>query len=267
MKVQANDISVNYELSGSGKYFTLVHGAGDNLNVWYNQVSSFSKHYRVLTYDVRGHGETEFPEGELSIDIWVSDLSALLKNLHIDETILLGHSLGGAIAIAFTVAHPDRVNALILSNCGGGAPRSKEKMCERAMRLKAQKDTLEKEGIEAFVHQRITGLFSAGFTERNIDTVSRYKQILSQTDMRGHVCIIRDMLKPAESSDLSKITCPTLMIEGQYDSFTNSGTAEAAQRAIKGSQLKIFPTGHATALEQPEAYNQAILKFLSDAGL
>jgi 3-oxoadipate enol-lactonase len=267
MKVQANDISVNYELSGSGKYFTLIHGAGDNLNVWYNQVSSFSKHYRVLTYDVRGHGKTELPEGELGIDIWVSDLSALLKTLHIDETVLLGHSLGGAIAVAFTVAYPERVNALILSNCGGGAPRSKEKMSERATRLKAQKDALEKEGIEAFANQRITGLFRADFTERNIDTVSRYKQILLQTDMRGHVCIIRDMLNLAELSDLSKITCPTFMIEGQYDSFTNPGTAEAAQRAIEGSQLKIFPTGHATALEQPEAYNQAILKFLSNAGL
>jgi pimeloyl-ACP methyl ester carboxylesterase len=69
MKIQANDISMNYELSGSGKYFTLIHGAGDNLNAWYNQVPVFSKYYRVLTYDVRGHGQTELPDAELSVDV------------------------------------------------------------------------------------------------------------------------------------------------------------------------------------------------------
>ena len=93
----ANGISMNFELIGSGKCLTLIHGAGDNLNAWFNQVPAFSQHYRVLTYDVRGHGQTELPEGELTTEIWVDDLYAILKALNISETFLLGHSMGGPL--------------------------------------------------------------------------------------------------------------------------------------------------------------------------
>ena len=66
MKINANGINMNYELSGEGKCLVLIHGFTDNLTMWYNQVSDFSKQYRVLTYDVRGHCQTETPKGELS---------------------------------------------------------------------------------------------------------------------------------------------------------------------------------------------------------
>ena len=118
MKIKANGISMNYELSGSGRCFTLIHGAGDNLNAWYNQVPVFSQHYRVLTYDVRGHGQTELPEVELSAELWVEDLRALLEALNISEIILLGYSMGGAIALEFALTHSKMVTALILSNTG-----------------------------------------------------------------------------------------------------------------------------------------------------
>lgn len=265
MEVQANNISVNYELSGNGKCLALIHGSCDNLNVWYNQVPAFSRHYQVLTYDVRGHGKTEMPEGELSMNLWVSDLYALLKALHIRETILLGHSMGGTIAAEFAVAHPDMINALILSNCSGAARRSEEKMRERDIRLIAQIKALESEGIEAFVRLRIAGLFSAEFKEKKPDAVEHYKQILSQTSREGQIRVLQGMLKPTNPLDLSKITCSTLIIEGEYDSSTTPDTAETARQTIRGSQLKVFPAGHATALEQPEAYNQTVLEFLTKA--
>ena len=94
MKIIANGISMNYELIGSGKCLTLIHGAGDNLNAWFNQVPAFSQRYRVLTYDVRGHGQTEMTEEELTTELWVDDLYALLKGLNVSQTFLLGHSMG-----------------------------------------------------------------------------------------------------------------------------------------------------------------------------
>ena len=124
MKIIANGISMNYELIGSGRCLTLIHGAGDNLNAWFNQVPAFSQRYRVLTYDVRGHGQTEMTEEELTTELWVDDLYALLKDLSISETFLLGHSMGGAIALQFTLTHPKMVKALILSNSGGARGRS-----------------------------------------------------------------------------------------------------------------------------------------------
>jgi 3-oxoadipate enol-lactonase len=265
MRIQANGISVNYESRGSGKCLTLIHGSCDNLNIWYNQVPAFSRHYRVLTYDVRGHGKTDMPERTLGISLWVSDLYALLNALGIRETILLGHSMGGSIAAVLATAHPAMVRALVLSNCSGGARRSKEKLRERDMRLGTQIKILESEGIGAFIQHRVSGLFTPGFEEKNTHAVEHYKQILSQTSGEGHIRVLQGMLQPADAADISKIACPTLIIEGEYDSLTTLSTAVRAQQAIRGAQLKAFPTGHATALEQPGAYNQTVLEFLFSA--
>lgn len=268
MNIEANGISMNYELSGSGRCFTLIHGAGDNLNEWYNQVPVFSQHYQVLTYDVRGHGQTELPEGELTTELWAEDLYALLKVLNINETILLGFSMGGAIALGFTIAYPEMVKALILSNSGGAARprRSEEEIRQMETRRQAQIEAIKKEGMEAVVRDRISRTFSPGFAEKNPETVERYKSILLQNDPEGYLRVMQRMGRAATSPDLSKITCPTLIIAGEHDPF-GGPSGKTTQEAIRGSQLKTFPTGHYTPLEQPQEYNETVLRFLAEVGL
>ncbi len=267
MKIKANGISMNYELSGSGRCFTLIHGAGDNLNAWYNQVPAFSRRYRVLTYDVRGLGQTELPEGELTTELWVEDLYALLKALNISEAILLGFSMGGAIALGFTVAHPEMVRALILSNSGGGARRSEEEMRQMAAQRQAQMEAIKKEGMEAEFKARVGSMFSPGFAEKNPKTVARYREIMLQNNPQGYLRVMQRMGRPATPPDLSKITCPTLIIAGEHDLYGGPEAARATQKDIRSSQLKVFPTGHPAFLEQPEAYNEAVLRFLAGVRL
>ncbi len=268
MKIKANGIYMEYELSGSGRYFTLIHGAGDNLNAWYNQVPVFSQHYRVMTYDVRGHGKTELPDGELTTELWVEDLYALLKALNISETILLGYSMGGAITLEFTLTHPKMVRALILSN-SAGAPvrRSEEEMRQMESRRHAQIDAIKKEGMEAVAKDRLSNIFSPGFAKKHPETAERYKAVLLQNDPKGYLRVMQRMMRPTTHPDLSKITCPTLIIAGEHDSFSGPTAAKATQEAIRGSQLKVFPTGHPTALEHPREYNETVLGFLTEAGL
>lgn len=269
MKITANGITMNYELSGRGQCFTLIHGAGDNLQEWYDQVPAFSQHYRVLTYDVRGHGQTELPEGELTTELWVEDLYALLRALNISETILLGFSMGGAIALGFTLAHPEMVKALILSNSGvGAARRSEEEMRQMAARRQAELESVQKEGMTAVVRDRLSRLFAPGFVENHPETAERYKAILLQNTPERYLRVMQRIGgRPATPPDLSKITCPTLIIAGEHDSFSGPAAARVAQEAIRGAQLKVLPTGHAAALEQPREYNQAVLSFLAGVGL
>lgn len=270
MRIEANRISMNYELSGRGRCFTLIHGAGDNLNVWYNQVPAFSQHYQVLTYDVRGHGQTELPEGELTTELWVEDLYALLKALNIGETFLLGHSMGGGIAFQFTLAHPEMVKALVLSNSGGVAGetrRSEEEMRQMAARRQAEIEAIKKEGMQAIFKDRRNLMFSRGFVEKNPETVERYKSIFLQSNPEGLLRIMQRMGIPTTPPDPSKITCPTLIIAGEHDFYGGPASAKATQEAIRGSQLKVFPTGHASALEQPQEYNETVLRFLAEVGL
>ncbi len=266
MKIIANGINMNYELVGQGKFFTLIHGAGDNLNAWSNQVPAFAKHYRVLTYDVRGHGQTELPDGMLTTELWVEDLYALLKALNISEMFLLGHSMGGAIALQFTLAHPTMVKALILSNSGGARSRGasdSEAMRQMAANRQAQVEAIKKEGIEAEIKDRFNRMFSPGFMDRNPEIAKWYRSVLLQNKPEGFLRVMERMGgRPAVPPDLSKITCPTLVIGGEYD-FGGPDGAKATQKAIRGSQLKIFPTGHASAIEVPQEYNKTVLKFLA----
>jgi pimeloyl-ACP methyl ester carboxylesterase len=106
MKIKANGIEMSYALCGKGKYLVLIHGFTDNLNMWYNQVPEFSKQYQVLTYDVRGFGQTEKTQGPHSMDLFADDLQGLLKALGLRSACVLGYSMGGRIALEFCMKYP-----------------------------------------------------------------------------------------------------------------------------------------------------------------
>ncbi|BBO82071.1 3-oxoadipate enol-lactonase [Desulfosarcina ovata subsp. sediminis] len=256
---------MNYEMAGSGKYFTLIHGAGDNLNAWYNQVPVFSQHYNVLTYDVRGHGQTELPEGKVATELWVDDLFALLNALNIRQTFLLGHSMGGAIALRFTLAYPEMVNALILSNSVGLNSMSHRELLSLEDYRNTQIEAIKKKGMGAVFQERYRHMFSPGFIEKNPEIAEHYKSILLKNDPHGYIRVLNGLGSTHKTSDLSIITCPTLIISGEYDLFLGLSIGKIAQKSIRDSQLQVFPTGHAPALEQPSEYNDTVLKFLAGA--
>jgi pimeloyl-ACP methyl ester carboxylesterase len=216
----------------------------------------------VLTYDVRGYGQTELPDEEITSELLVDDLYAILKALNISETFLLGHSMGGAIAIKFTLTYPEMVKALILSNSGGAARLSEEDLRQLEARRQTQIETIKKEGMEAVVKDRFSMIFSPGFAEKNPDTVEWYKSVFLQNKPERYLRVMQRMGRFSISSDPSKITCPTLVIGGEYD-FGGQQYAKATQEAIRGSQLKVFPTGHAPAIEVPWEYNETVLTFLA----
>ena len=109
MRVKVHGIEMEAELQGRGPVLVLIHGFSDNLTMWYNQVPKFSKTNRVLIYDVRGHGGTETPEIEISMDLLSKDLRALLDALDIEKACVLGYSMGGRIGLNFALEYPDRI--------------------------------------------------------------------------------------------------------------------------------------------------------------
>ena len=261
IKIQANQIFINYELTGTGKYLTMLHGLGDNLNIWFGQVPVLSKYYQVLTYDARGHGQTDLPEGEINPDVLTEDLFSLLNALNISETFLLGHSMGARVAYQFTLAHQDMVKALILCDGVGGGPGKEEVLGTLGI--------AREEGVEGVVKERIDRTFSPGFAENNRETVEQYKSVLRQMNVEGLVRFMQPMAQPrAKAQDKKETTpgeirCPTMIFVGEYDHLSGPSAGEEAQKKIHGSQLKVFPTGHAPALEKPAEFNRTVLDFLS----
>jgi 2-succinyl-6-hydroxy-2,4-cyclohexadiene-1-carboxylate synthase len=259
MKVQANGITMNYEMAGEGDPLVLVHGAGDNLCMWYGQVPVFSRHYRVLTYDVRGHGGTECPEGRVDMPLLAADLRELLRVLGIDSAFVLGYSMGGRIALQLALGEPATVRALIMSNSGAGLGPPPAGAAERRERLIA---ALQRGDLETVSEQMTTFSFSPGLKDRDPALFERYKRIKLANDAQSFARVWGSMTQ-AQPPDLSRLTCPVLLIAGESDAFTPLESARLTHAAIPGSRFEVLPTGHAAALEAPDDYSRIVLDFLA----
>jgi len=256
----ANGIRICYELHGQGPPLVLVHGAGDNLDMWYHQVPAFSARHTVLTYDVRGFGRTELPSGPYSIGILAEDLFALMNALSLSRASVLGYSMGGRIGLELALAHPDAVKSLILAN-SGALPRAPtlESSEERARRMQQ----LFQEGNNEAIAQEMTlSAFSPSFAEREPDAFARYKAVKLENDPRGLAVAMAGLFSEAAQPDLSRLRCPVLIVAGELDAYMDASAARELQAALPGSELHVLLTGHASAIEAPQQFNGIVLDFL-----
>lgn len=265
MKITANGISMNFEVAGEGERLVLIHGAGDNLGIWYNQVPVFSREYAVLTYDTRGHGQTEVTDGGYSADTWAADLHGLLQALGTTRAFVLGYSLGGMIASAFAALHPEMVTALVLVGVAGAAVGVGDRQTWMARRNE-QIELLETEGMLAILRQRIdpmkASMFSPGFTKKNPQVVKRYSEVFKESSAEGYRKVLESMGQRGRPVDFSAIACPTLVIVGDADVWSGPEAGGVLQQRIPGSKLVMLPTGHACHLERPDLFNETVLSFL-----
>lgn len=259
MKVRANGIVINYETVGDGDCLVLIHGAGDNLRMWYEQTPVFSRHYRVLAYDVRGFGETECPQSDVDMPLLAADLRELLRSLDVESAFLLGYSTGGRIALRFAVDQPQTARALVLANSNTGLGTPSPEAQERRQRLM---DALERGDLETVAEEMTASSFSPGLKERNSALFERYKQIKLANDAACFARVWKAMAQ-ARPPDLGRLSCPVLLIAGEHDAFAPLESMRQTQAAIPGSRLEALPAGHASALEAPEQFNNVVLDFLA----
>ncbi len=259
MRVRANGIEMNVESSGEGKCLVLIHGYTDNLNLWYNQVPAFSEHYRVVTYDVRGFGKTEVRDVTYSMSLFAEDLRALIEALGIESACVLGYSMGGRIALEFALTHPEMTAGLIFANSGMGETPSQEMQERRQMMV----GVLQQGDIEVISELMTEASFSPGLRERDPAAFEKYKAIKMQNDPSEYLAIMQAIVDAIDSpADFGSLSCPVLIIAGDRDGFMDVRVGESMKKDIRNAELKILPTGHAAAIEEPEAFNRTVLRFL-----
>ncbi len=262
MKIKVNGTVLHYEVAGNGETIVMIHGACHNAMSWQWQIADFSRQYRVLTYDVRGHGQSELGDAEGSQDLWAKDLSLLLTGLGIQQVYVIGHSMGGGIAATFAIKEPKRVKALVLSNAYGiGLSTEAARQQLRDMQ-KTDLEKLEKEGMDGLVKARLAGpSFSPGFVEKNAFFRQWYQEMMLRTSAESYKRVIPVLIKRTPP-EFSRITCPTLIIVGDYDGNRGPDAGKQVQAMIPGSELKSFPTGHNPFFEKPQEFNSTVLDFL-----
>jgi len=270
MRISANGTDMNYELAGEGECLTLIHGFTDNLNMWFGQTPQFSKTCKVLTYDVRGFGLTERQESRAevagddavpySIGLFADDLRELLRALDIESVCVLGYSMGGRIALEFALRYPEMTRGVIFSNSGIGAPVAPD-MVERR---KMMEGVLEMADINMIAEIMTAASFSPDFGQTNPEAYQKYKDIKLQNDPADYLSVMRMLVGAVDSlPDLARLACPALIIAGERDGLMEPEAVEHMKTAIKGADVVMLPTGHASAIEMPEEYNRAVLDFIA----
>ena len=257
-KIRAKDIEVNYEEAGTGFPLILVHGLNGDLTGWVLIMPEFSKHYRTVATDVRGHGGTSKPDEPYSIQGFSEDLHEFMGKLKIPKAHIFGLSMGGAIAQQFALDHPEKVRSLPLVSTFSYID---DHARLAFLRLKG---SLAQGGYPAFFDEVVNLAFTPKYIAANPGPIAELKQKRIQINSPVAIGRATDACLAFNLKDqISKITIPTLVVSGREDVFTPVHLADQIHRSIRGSEWKILErVGHNLHIEAAPGLVQAVLDFL-----
>jgi 3-oxoadipate enol-lactonase len=228
--------------------------------MWDKQVEVLKENYRVIAYDVRGHGNSDAGNGDFSIGLFARDLISLMDSLKIEKAIICGLSMGGYIALNAYENYPERINALILcdTTCKADTPREIEK------RMKAI-ESIRESGVEAYVDGGLKNFFARESFKTKKDVIAEVRQMMVNTAENTLVETLLALSKRKETcSKLSEIKVPVLLIVGKEDMITPPEAATFMHHKIKGSVLCIIEhAGHISNMENRIMFNEHLTEFVA----
>jgi 3-oxoadipate enol-lactonase len=238
----------------------LIHGFPFALEMWNPQIGILKEKYRVIAYDVRGHGSTDDGDGQYTIEFFVDDLIALLDYLKIPNVVLCGLSMGGYIALRAIERNPERVSALILCDTGPQADSNDVKL-RRAANMRSVKVN----GVKVFAESFTKAVFrQESFQSRpyEVEAIRRMIEANSEIGICGTLLALACRTDTTDSLDLIKV--PTLIMVGEEDKVTPPKLSELMDSKISGSEIHVIPrAAHMSNLENTEEFNKHLLNFLA----
>jgi len=232
----------------------LSNSLGTNLRMWDDQAPEFAKHFRLVRYDRRGHGQSGVPQGPYSMERFGRDVLAIADALDIETFNWCGLSMGGMVGQWLGANAPDRVEKLVLSNTNSFYP-------DKAPWNDRIKFVTEK-GLAAMVDTNMQRWFTEGFRKRAPQTIDRMRDIFVTTKIPGYVACCQAIAAMDFRDSNTNIEAPTLVIVGSQDVATPPSAGEAIKNQIEGADIVSLEAAHISNMEQPEAYTKAVLNFL-----
>lgn len=247
-----------YEVRGKGSPLILIHGGLLDRRMWDEHVPVFAESFRVARYDVRGYGQSQMPKLPYSD---AQDLAELLGFLGIHKAVVLGLSMGSAIALDFTLRYPDMVETLLLAAPTiGGYKMTSAEMRQRWQALIA--------AVQANDRARLFDLWANDpmmpHEEEYPAAHQRYRELLSEYSfVHSFSPGLQQPLVPAAVERLAEVQVPTLIVVGDRDSEEVLTQAELLATSIATSRKVVVPGArHMLNMEQPEEFNRIVLEFL-----
>lgn len=252
-KLNRDGVELYYEVHGDGPPVLLTHGYSASADMWKGQIEPFAKHYKLITWDMRGHGRTDYPDDQAAYTEaqTVADMAAILDAVGAKKAVIGGLSLGGYMSLAFHLAHPERTEALLIIDTGPGYKSDEPRNGWNVTSIR-RAENFEKNGLppagaggaetRAAPHRNAIGLAKAA------------RGMLTQHDAR----VI---------SSLPEIKVPSLVLVGANDTPFIAASDYMAAKIPGATKVVIPDAGHASNIDQPAAFNTAVLGFLADLQL
>ena len=255
--ITANQARIFYRLEGQDglPVIVLSHSIGTDRAMWTPQVPDLTQHFQVLRYDTRGHGASDGPPGEYSVEQLGRDALALVDGLKISKFAFCGLSMGGAVGQWLALHAPERLTQLVLANTSPrfGTPE------QWNSRIQA----VRQGGMPAIVGLALGRFFSPEFLASSSPEVSSIRSVLLGTVPEGYVSCCAALRDFDSTAALEKIKTPTLVIVGDKDVSTPlSGNGDVLVRGISGANLVRLPVAHLSNLEAPRSFTAALIAFL-----
>lgn len=259
MRVELNNIQLEYEDAGEGVPVVLLHGFPFDRYLWADQAEVLQEHSRIITPDLRGFGDSSAPEEVYTMEQYAADVIGLLDLLEIERAIIGGLSMGGYIALAIAEAFPERMMGLILSN----THPSKDTFAQRQKRINIAEKT-NYDGTEFLVEDMLEKVLCKKTLDEKPAVVEYVQQMMRRQPASGIRGAMRGMADRKDRNHiLTEIMVPTLVIASKDDVLIPLIDCENMERELPHGYLEIIAdAGHLPNLEQPEIYNEMLLKMI-----
>ena len=258
---RVNDVVLHFRTAGSeaAPVLVLANSLGTDARIWDDVIARLAMRYRVVSYDKRGHGLSEAPPGDYSLDDHVDDLAGLVSHLGIERLALAGVSVGGLIAQGFALRYPHRLAALVL--CDTAA-----KVGDAAM-WNDRIATVRGQGLGAIAEPVMARWFSERFRAEQAIEFAGWRNMFLRMPVDGYAGTCAALRDADLRGAIAAIATPTLVVVGEQDLSTPVELVRSMAAAIAGAQFAVIPDcGHIPSIEQPQALAALMMHFLNEVG-
>lgn len=257
MNVVVGGGTISYRVDGSpdATPVMLLNSLGTDLSMWDDQALRLSDRYRLVRFDARGHGGSSATPAPYTMELLGGDALAVLDDLGLERSHVVGISLGGMAAIWIAGRHHERVQRLVLANTASriGTPET----------WQARADAVRSGGTVAVAAAVMERFFSRTFRRAHPSVVARYEASLLRVSSESYVRACLALRDTDLASEVRAIVSPTLVVAGSEDVATPVADLERLHREIPGSRLLVLAgAGHLSNVEQPEMFSSAVERFL-----
>jgi len=256
MKTRTNGIDIHYTIEGEGPWITLSHSLACDSSMWDPQMALLKQKFKVLRFDTRGHGQSDAPEGDYTLDQMADDVHGLFGALGITRTHWMGLSMGGMIGQAYALKYPGVFASMVLADTTSRRPPNAAAMWgERIQIAKTQ-------GMAALAEPTLARWFTDPYRAAHPEVMAAIGRVIRNTPAAGFAGCGAAIAKIDFTDRLKEIQCPVLVLVGDQDHGTPVAASEAIRDNLPGAQMMVIPSAsHISNVEQAGVFNQAIDAF------